>query len=224
MSVSGISRVGCLLVAGMAILAAPVAAAPTVYTSRASFLAALAASTVQDYASILPADSGTEVSTYLDPLFSYTAGGVTLLSPREVFGYYDFVGDNAYVTTGFSAPDVAPDRLLTIALGAGVNGIGLDLLDYQSDDTPGTDPIAITAFGVTTLLDGTPTLDAPQFFGIIDSAALTTTLTISRADQVFYPLSLDNVTYGRAAAVPEPATMGLFGLGVLLLTGIRRRS
>lgn len=216
------SCLAALALTGAVLAALPAGAAPVVYTSRAAFLTALSVvPTVQDYESIDPGLYGTEVSTGT-PIFTYTLGGVTVTSSAEVFADFDYVASNTQLRSAFSAAATEAARVLTLTLGSGVNALGLDLIDYQSDDTLGSDPLTITAFGLATVVDGTPGPGSPDFFGIIDTAATTTTLSVSRTAEVFYPLSFDNVTYA-ALAVPEPASMAMFGLGIAVLAARRRR-
>lgn len=204
------------------------AAAPTIYTSRVTFDAALAGlggtTSFQFYEGLDSALWGTFAGTITPTGFNFTFGGVSADSPDDFFVTRDLLAGNTYLSTAFAAAAVATDRRLTITVPANVQAIAIDLLEYQSPDTGGDDPITISALGASQVLNDNPLPDTPQFWGVIDPTGLGTTLTIERSDEVLYPLSFDNVIYATVASpVPEPASIALLLGGLTLLGGLRTR-
>ena len=213
------------LAAAAVALAGTAHAAPVTYSSRTAFNAALAGlgttATVQTFEGIDPALRGTNLPDQ-DPspaAVGYAIGGLTLSSPRA-FGV-QFAGGTTQLFTRFSQ---AAPRTLTFTFPTAAIAFGIDLVDYQSPDTSGTDPLTVTGLGVSQVLDTTPTQAAPTFFGVIDPAASATGFTISRTVSVLYPLTFDNVSFATVApaAVPEPASLLLVAAG-LGAACIRRR-
>lgn len=214
------------LLAALAILAAGIAhAAPITYTSRPAFNAALAglgaSVTTETFESIDPALRGTNLPDQ-DPdaaNVGATVGGLVLSSPRA-FGV-QFVNGSTQVFTRFSQ---AAPRTLGFTFPTASIAFGINLVDYQSPDTPGSDPVTITGLGVLQVLDTQPTQASPTFFGVIDPSGSASGFTISRAVSVLYPLTFDNVTFAAApAAVPEPASALLAALGLGAAVALRRR-
>lgn len=215
----------CVPAAALAacLAAFPAIAAPTIYTDRVVFDAALAALggtvTNQRYEGLDSALWGTFAGTITPTGFNFTFGGVSADSPDDFFVTRDLLAGNTYLSTAFAA---APDRRLTITVPATVQAIGMHLLEYQSPDTAGDDPITVSALGASQTLNGSPLPDSPQFWGVIDPNGIGTTLTIERSDEVLYPLSFDNLVYA-TIEVPEPASAALLLGGLTLLVRLRSR-
>lgn len=202
------------------------AATPTIYTSRAAFDAALAGfgatASIQGYESLDSGLWGTFAGTPTPSGYNFTFEGISADSPDDFFVTRDLLAGNTYLSTAFAAAPLAADRRLTITLPANAQAIGIDLLEYQSPETAGDDPITISALGASATLNDNPSTDTPQFWGVIDPAGLGITLLIERSDEVLYPLSFDNVTHA-TIDIPEPATAALLLGGLAVLTRVRTR-
>jgi hypothetical protein len=201
-------------------------AAPVFYTDRTAFNAAVAllggTPIVQDY-ELIDSDSwGTYVGTLDGDRYRYVLGGVDANSPDNFSATRDYTLSNTYLSTSFALSEVPGERYLTITLPNNVRAIGIDLLDYQSPDTIGTDPLSIAALGASAVLDGNPTPETPDFWGVVDADGVGNTLTISRTDEVLYPMAFDNVTY--AIEIPEPVSAAILLTGLAALHRLRRRS
>lgn len=211
----------------LACLAAPAAvAAPVIYNDRAVFNDALALlsaiATVQHFEGSDPDSWGTFVGDAVPAGWIFTTGGVTTTSSDFLFLGHDYGNLNTYLSSGFAAAEDPGSRRMTISLPANYRAIGFDLLEYQSPDTAGTDPITVSALGASQTLDSAPGFETPEFWGVIDASGAGSVLTIERSLQVAYPLAFDNVTY--ALEIPEPASGALLLGGLLLLSRARRRS
>jgi hypothetical protein len=201
-------------------------AAPVIYSDRTAFNDALAllsaTATIQHFEGIDPDSWGTFVGDAVPAGWSFTIGGVTTTSSDFLFAGHDYGAGNTYLSSGFAAAEDAGSRRLTISLPANYRAIGFDLLEYQSPDTAGTDPITVSALGASQTLDNSPTSETPEFWGVIDASGAGSVLTIERSLQVAYPLAFDNVTY--ALEIPEPMSGVLLLGGLLMLRRARRRS
>lgn len=214
-----------VLLAGLslALTTSAAVAAPTLYTSRSGFEAALAAlratETTQTFDGVDagPAGNTTTITPNRDATgrFSATIGGVTLDSPRAINAQRDLVGNTVTLNTAFSS--VPANALSTGYLGfsfaAPSIAFGIDLPAF-------TVPFSASAFGASYAVTG------PGFFGVIDPAASATRILFTRTTNSNDPVTFDNVslaTLGTApVATPEPATAALLAAGLLALA--RRRS
>ncbi len=200
-------------------------AAPVTYTSRIAFEAALGTALVTEGFESVPASlRGTNLPDE-DPGARYgaTIGGVTLSSP-QAFGV-QYVSGSTQLFTRFSNSTVAASRVLTVTLPGQAFAFGIDLVDYQSPDTAGTDPLTISGLGVTQSLDTSPAPGAPSFFGVIDRAATTGSFAVTRDLRVVYPLTFDNISFALSPTrVPEPGSMLVVAMGLFVLAWMRRRA
>lgn len=194
-------------------------AAPIIYTTEAGWLAALGAAMVstENFASSplgnLAAGT-TDIGLFnitINKAGTYTmiANGGNVNATREYQGRFcdgnPGCDDATAMSFGFDAPLVgfAGDWWSTISgdlLTMLVNGTTIKFSDYLT--TPGT-----------------------GFLGVVDSAGFSTiTFGIENRSSPFAEVfSLDNARLASGAAIPEPATLGLLGLGLAGLGLARRR-
>jgi hypothetical protein len=209
---------------GLVALAAPVGAAPIVfYTGDGSIVLA---SSVNPGAitTINPHPAWGDVNT---------AAGLPL-------GTADWI---SYANTGFSVPPnvLAPNVVsrtranATAVFSRPFTGGGTFKLWILTDDTSAVDLVNLdNALLTQTLFEPFPTQVDPCApgntgvpIGCVNSAmgVVTTQIPFGNWDLRVYAMQTNNDVFGTqfAASVPEPATMGLFGLAVFGLSGAVRR-
>lgn len=216
-----------VLTAGLAALlttqiAGSALAAVTVYTDRASFLAALAAQNASVTTDTLDAD--------IDAADSITlASGVS--STNSVGSRNDLLGDNG-VSGGVLANALAANPTLAsgineiglpgggIAFGADFAGVGDDLgLDPNASIILSVfDGGAPQFFDLVSLLGG-----ESGFFGIIADDGELGLLQLSNSASARNAFTLDNLVFAQAAPIPLPGALGLFAGAAALLGWLRRR-
>lgn len=211
------TRIALGLAAGL-LAATPALAVTTYYASRASFEADLAAlgavETTQTFNGLA---GGTQVSSTVGGRGVVTVGNLTISSTRSISAQSS--GGDIRLFTAFS--QTAP-RNLIFSIPTAAIAYGLDLIEYQSPDTAGLDPITVAGLGTAQVLNSTA---APTFFGVIDPDGSTTSFNITRSQTVLYPITFDNVSFASlaATAVPEPASLALLAIGVAASLRRRRR-
>lgn len=176
--------------------------ADVLYTNSANFLAHTSAGFTNTF-------TGAEIS----PPGSYSSGAFayTLSAAGGLYSNGDFIGTNL------------PNDALTITFtGAPVTAIGGNF--YATNISDIFQSVAITA----TLSNGTSTTYTPgstaTFRGVTTDLAITS-LILSAPGAGLY-VGLDNFFVGTAAVtstVPEPASLGLLGAGLIGLAAMRRR-
>ena len=189
----------------------PAAEAQVVYTSRASFLAAVTGAAIETFDGVAPAGGFVGI-TNLGPL-TFTAPphtGLFVIDPGYS-AFYEYDSDDVFSP---QRAGLLPSEV-TIDLGGGFTAFGFDL------GVQGTLYDLLLSNGVTastTAASPRPTLG---FLGVVSPTAFTSA-TIT-AD-VYTPV-IDNVVYGTGnlAAVPEPATVALLAGGLATLGLATRR-
>lgn len=194
-----------LSAAALALLSASPFASTVTYTSSGTFLPLVAPGAYTETFTGFGNPPGTTTS--------FSGGGFA----------YDASSDlGLYLEGGFLGTNL-PDRALTITFtGADVFALGANF--YATDISDAFQAVALTI----TLSDGTitsftPTSVGDSYRGYVSDAPIAS-LVISAPGQSLYA-GLDNLTVGRAAAaVPEPTSWILAGLGLAGLLVARRRT
>lgn len=177
-------------------------ASTTVYTSETGFLAQLApASYTETFTGLSDGPPGPR--TFGSGTFAFTAQASLGL----------------YVTGGFLGTSQIDDAL-TVNFGAGVKAVGGNFFTVDLGDSLQSVNVTLTLSDATTV-SFTPTSFADSYRGFVSTLDITS-VTVSAPGQSLYA-SLDNLTVGTIAAVPEPASWALMGLGVIGLLAARRR-
>lgn len=194
------------------ITAVPVSAALTVYTTRASFLAATGPVTTETF-------NGATIEA------SFQSSPV-VFGPLSVQGYgdqldrnfvdippYQFLGFDVDGTTNLNA-FVTEGGGLVFTFASPITAWGADFAAFQNDVIRST----ITAGGVTV----TPPAQVGStgsFYGFISDVAFTTVTFAAVRNDGF---SIDNVSFG-GGAVPEPASWAMLIAGFGLVGAMARR-
>jgi hypothetical protein len=195
-----------LSAAALCLMSVSATAATTVYTTSASFLAQVAPGAYTE--------TFTALSNPPPGPATFSSGG---------FAYTAFAPGDLYLAGGFLGTSQISEALKITFTSGNVTAVGANFYSTNISD-------AFQAVSVTlTLNDGTlqtftPTSVATSFRGFVSTVPITM-LTMSAPGAALYA-GMDNVTVGRAALVPEPASWLLLGLGLggVGLLAARRRS
>ncbi|MFM9852002.1 MAG: PEPxxWA-CTERM sorting domain-containing protein [Sphingomonadaceae bacterium] len=195
-------------------VAAPATAALTTFTNRAAFNLAAGMTTTETFNSFT-----SEISFRTTPL---TVGGFSLAGfgtqfdrnfidiPPPQFSVFNIDG-----TTNVNAATTG-DGGLTFSFAAPITSFGADFGAFQDDVIRSF----ITAGGIT-LTPPVQSGNTVSFFGFTsDTAFSTVRFSGSNNSDGF---SIDNVSYGLTAPVPEPATWLMMLMGFGLVGGMMRR-
>ncbi|WP_339909942.1 PEP-CTERM sorting domain-containing protein [Symmachiella dynata] len=181
------------------------------FTDRATWEAQLSAFQTESFT--LP-DTGTLAAnvTHTLGLVTFSYPGVSSQGFPQVSSN-QFVGDVWSVSSGGGTSETGPH---TFGLPSAVTAVGADFSSAERS--------TLTAGGMTVTV---PTDSGVQFFGVISdtpfsSFVLDHNQTATTNNDLFI---MDNLSFGNTAAVPEPSTFALLGIGGIALVGygVRRR-
>jgi hypothetical protein len=213
---SHLSRARLLASAGLLALSAASQAALTVYSTQASFLAAVAAPGVDSYTGFSITDPTSSPVTRSAGAYSYTAASTS-----------SFYGAGTAANPALST-NAATDSITFSGFSAGVNAVGGLFFGSDVSGAFASGTLMLTArdsFGATssqTISGATAT----SFLGFISTGTMTSLVVNAVSPNADLWPTVDNLTLaGTVAAVPEPETWALLlaGSGLLGWAGRRRR-
>ena len=161
--------------------------------------------------------------------FTYSLDGGTL--DMIVSTGFDTTSGVNYLGTDDGGDEVfLSGDTFTMSFGATINAIGLFVIGTPGDVLAGD--FELTAGAGSVFNDGTPETTLGDggeafFLGIIDTDGFTTAMLESFDPQQvgLFEFTVDDITTAAApAAVPEPGSMALFGVGLLAMAARRRVS
>jgi hypothetical protein len=218
---------GLALALGMSLLQ-PAHAGVTVYSDRATFLAATSglSKTTIDFNGIAPADGFFYADT---GSLSFPVPGVTFTGNGAMYVFDQGFYPGSYQGGGYLSSDYAPSgiNVVTATLPGRVTAVGADFGGLFDGGT--------TTFAVT-LSTGDPVSPDPAtiqsipggslaFFGVVSTSDIAS-ITFGMPDADYYN-AIDNFTFGSPAApptTPEPSTILVWsGLGALGLVMVWRK-
>lgn len=202
----------CLIAAVWLLPTVTADAAVVEFFSRSDFENAISQSTLVDFDTLAPGNNDLGISAVFGDLTISTPGGVSS-------------------TTNFGAPTVQISSFnntpFTFELAAGYAAIGMDvgtlnlIGSRQSFVLSGPSGQLLSTSNLVTDNDFLGTANT-TFFGFVSDSDEIRSLQISPVGTAF--LTIDNVIFGNAVAVPEPSTFPLLiGLGSVAMSLSRRR-
>jgi len=219
------------ILTGIILLASQTARATTliqIYSDLTSWQAAVAELGVDTFEGLAPS-GGTTGTKYSNAVGYLDAEGVdftglwgqsyflmvedALASPQP---YYNF-GSGASLSSGSSSASAAPSIVATLP--AGITAISLDVMTFGNNV-----PVTLTASDTTTDTVST-TLRTQTFVGFTFSAPISWLSVSIPGAPSFTSVLLDNCAIGAADVdnpVPEPVTLLLVGMGLLMMALIGR--
>jgi hypothetical protein len=190
----------------------------TVVLSEAGFVSLLTGGYyLEDFESLTPGDQGVATLPFTDGTFSYTASTFVLSPPPDLFV-------NSTFTNTMSTEDNENDLDFLITSG-NVNAVGGNFFMSLADESFfGPPPVGRTF--TLSLSDGTAqevlVTGTADFIGFIaDPGTFFTSLRVGAPDHdstAVHP-NADNLYVGSAtaAAIPEPSSFALFGIGLVAI-------
>lgn len=208
---------GIVVFATALALAAPAHAAVIQFTTQASFDAASSTSLLETFEAVVPKDAPFAVLVSNGVTYTANAGSPTPNVWVSSPGYSNY-GAGVGTTTS-SILTANGDEDFTLDFSTPYTAIGFDV--YFN----GLGPVTVSLYGTGGLLDSfvdTRDLDTKEYYGFV-SDELITSLRFASTLGGQLNTGIDNLAVGDALAVPEPATLALFGAGLIALGALRRR-
>jgi hypothetical protein len=183
--------------------------ASVIYADRAAWQTAVSSISTVTFEGYANANSFSYVGT------AFTSGAVNFASPEGMY----VVGQNyseggGKFGVGSGAVLFSYNSGITGTLPGNFNAFGVNLRGYNEASTPFT-----ITFSDGEVFNLTATNPAGAFFGVI----LNNKVGSFSIDPAGPMVAIDNVSFAQSA-VPEPATVALFGLGLLGFAASRRKA